>query len=156
MTERLSHTANSASSRRRSFESETIRRSSDVRMLIGLANLLSPDAMVSPFVKTPLDAREQTIVRILGARQLLQGALTRSRPGFLVFVLGAEVDFLHVLSMIALSKMSSRWRKPAGLDCVIGVALILSEVRALTSGPRHTPAGPFSIEGNAIEPHRRN
>lgn len=53
------------------------------------------------------------VVRILGARQLLQGTAILVRPTPLLLFVGATVDVLHAASMVAAAVIWSRYRRPA-------------------------------------------
>jgi hypothetical protein len=63
------------------------------------------------------------VVRILGARQLIQALVTRLRPTATVLTLGAWVDGTHAASMVALAWGHPRWRRAALTDAVTAAAL---------------------------------
>ncbi|HEY8300560.1 MAG TPA: hypothetical protein VIG48_01550 [Jatrophihabitans sp.] len=63
------------------------------------------------------------LVRILGARGLVQGALTVAVPDPAVLALGASVDTAHALSMVPVAIGSSRYRRPAAVSAGVAAAL---------------------------------
>jgi hypothetical protein len=70
------------------------------------------------------------IVRVLGAREIGQGAGTAIRPDVTTLTLGAAVDIAHLASMVALAVISPRWRRAAigsaavaAVSAVTGLAL---------------------------------
>lgn len=74
--------------------------------LLGGAPGGSPSAAIS-------EGPANTIVRILGARQLAQAALIAARPSpFRIFV-GSAVDALHATSMALLARNRPRLSRPA-------------------------------------------
>lgn len=76
-------------------------------------------------------AAPPAVLRVLGARHLLQAALEPAgrRPG--LRVLGAIVDGLHALSGLGLAAFDPRWRRAALADAAIATAF--SAASALTS-----------------------
>lgn len=54
-----------------------------------------------------------SIVRVLGARQLMQGAAQFARPTSDLVRLGIGVDLLHLASMVALGAAWRTYRRPA-------------------------------------------
>jgi hypothetical protein len=54
-----------------------------------------------------------TAARALGARDLLQGAVTAVRPSQAIAHGGAGIDALHALSMVALAVRAPRYRRLA-------------------------------------------
>ncbi|MCE3553674.1 hypothetical protein LWC33_19725 [Pseudonocardia sp. RS11V-5] len=84
----------------------------------GLISLLSPEAVVG-VLHTPATPRARAVVRVLGARHLVQLAAVRlvgtrtGRAG------GAVVDGLHALSCLALAAGSPTWRRGACADAVV-------------------------------------
>lgn len=71
----------------------------------------------------PFGPRARAVVRVLGARQLVQGVLSGVRPTGPVLALGAEVDAAHLASMVALGMLSRRWRRAAIVESVIAAGL---------------------------------
>jgi hypothetical protein len=76
------------------------------------------------------------VVRILGARQLLQGTVVLIRPAPLLVIGGLAVDALHAASMVSAAVIWPDYRRPtlisaaaAGTSAVVG-ALIVRNSRA--------------------------
>lgn len=64
------------------------------------------------------DPRSRTVVRILGARHVLQ-AVVEAGAGPRLRRLGSVVDVLHALSALGLAGVDRRWRRPALLDAAV-------------------------------------
>ncbi|WP_155123512.1 MULTISPECIES: hypothetical protein [unclassified Actinoplanes] len=61
------------------------------------------------------------VLRVLGARQIVQGAVTLARPTPLVTGCGALVDALHAGTDLAAAAGSARWRPVALPDAVVAL-----------------------------------
>jgi hypothetical protein len=61
--------------------------------------------------------------RVLGGRQVVQGAVTAAAPGPAVLAGGAAVDALHSATAIALALAARRWRTVALTDAAIAATL---------------------------------
>jgi len=59
------------------------------------------------------------VVRVLGARQVLQAVITRARPARPVLIAGGVTDTLHFLSDVLLAAVQPRWRRPALTDAAL-------------------------------------
>lgn len=77
------------------------------------------------------------LVRLLGARGVVQGALIVAVPDPAVLALGASADAAHALSMVPVALGSKRYRRPAGISAsiatvmaVAGAALARSDVKS--------------------------
>ncbi len=81
---------------------------------------------------TPPEAR---IVRLLGARMLLQGALLAARPDRRLAAACAAVDGTHAASMVAAAVLLPRYRRAALLSA--GVAVGSAAVSAMIAGRPH-------------------
>jgi hypothetical protein len=94
------------------------------RASLGAVLLLRPNAVLTAMGCRR--TRSTTIVaRLLGARQLAQAALTRSRRADTV---GAVVDALHLSSLIATAALSPRWRRAALVDAAAATTLLAGGV----------------------------
>ena len=83
-----------------------------VRAAWGLAEVAAP-ARVGAALGLRLDRRAQLVVRVLGARDLVQAGVCGPRPSFAVAALGVEVDLLHAASMVALAAVRPSSRRAA-------------------------------------------
>jgi hypothetical protein len=103
-----------------------------VRASYGAWLLLTPAGKLEPVAGRPLDPGAVRFARVLGARQLLQSIWLRraSRSSLLV---GATIDTVHALSMVALSRRLSRTEdraparrnaRTAGLFAIAGIATV--------------------------------
>jgi len=89
----------------------------------GAGLLIAPDR-VSALVRgvTP-DDRARAVIRVLGARQLLQGALSAVSPTPAVLAVGVWVDSLHALSGVLFAAVDRRRARPVLLDAGLAAAL---------------------------------
>lgn len=71
------------------------------------------------------------IVRVLGARQLVQGATQVARPNPEVLIAGIIVDLLHASSMLALSVFWTAYRRPALSSAAVATASALAGAAVL-------------------------
>src|SRR3954451_6113000 len=106
---------------------ETMRRSAEtlcaVRAAYGLALLAAPRRALGG---TRLGAAEPgalAFARILGARQLAEAAVLARCPQRRVLLLGAGVDALHGVSMLAVCALSPRRRRLAGASAAAAAVL---------------------------------
>lgn len=65
------------------------------------------------------------IIRVLGARQALQGAIIAAKPTPDWVPLGVFADASHALSMVGLAAVSRRYRRPALISGVTATASAL-------------------------------
>ncbi len=84
-----------------------------VRALWGAALLIDPDRVMRATDSGPVDAPSRVVARILGARQLVQAALSGLRPSPEVLAMGVWVDTVHALTACTLA-LSVRRRARAG------------------------------------------
>lgn len=82
------------------------------------------------------------LVRVLGCRSLVQGAVSTARPSRTVLLSGELVDALHATSMLAVIICWSRYRRTATLSAIAAAASALAGILALreTRPPRVPPA----------------
>ncbi len=67
----------------------------------GVVLLLTPRPLLSAVARQAVEGRVAGVVRILGARQLLQASATGRRPTRRRLAAGALVDAAHAASMVA-------------------------------------------------------
>lgn len=83
------------------------------RAVLGIFALIAPESAVRACAGPNLSAMPPPwVVRLLGGRLLLQGALEVGRPSRTVLLVGAGVDATHALSMLVIAA-ASRYRRPA-------------------------------------------
>lgn len=92
----------------------------------GMVLLARPERLLQ-LTGAPWPQTAKATVRVLGARQVLQGAVllagghgSRSR---LVLDASTATDALHAASMVALAATRPRWRTPAAIDALIAGTL---------------------------------
>jgi hypothetical protein len=87
----------------------------------GCLLLLAPRRVLG--TRVPVPAAAVVVVRVLGARQILQAAVTASAPTGAVAVGSASVDALHAGSCVGFAAVRGPWRRAALTDAVVATAL---------------------------------
>lgn len=99
-----------------------VRLQSLARAIYGLALLCRP-RLVLELSDAPPDGRAPvTVARVLGARHLLQAAVTIAIPDRRVVLLGVVADGLHAASDIGVATVDRRWRQAALIDSVLAAS----------------------------------
>jgi hypothetical protein len=123
-----------------------IRVAGAIRAGLGLLEVLAP-GRAGRIMGVRLDPPTRRVVRVLGARQLLQAIMSASEPTPAVLALGAEVDALHSASMAAVALASRRLRRAALAECLAAALFAASGVRgasrAATRWRGGTRSGPI-------------
>ena len=101
----------------------------------GAVLLCAPGPLTSAAAGRPASTGARATARVLGARQLLQAAVTGAGASPAVLALGAVTDLVHAASMLGLALAGRRWRRAALLDAALATAL--------------AAAGAFGTEGRA-------
>lgn len=116
---------------------------SSTRAGYGALQLGLPACSAEELLGGPLDPRARLVVRVLGARQLIQAVLSGAAPSRAVLALGVEIDTLHALSMAALAAGDRRWRRAAGVSAISATCFALAGVLAARHttppSPAHAP-----------------
>jgi hypothetical protein len=99
---------------------------SALRLGYGLLLMLAPDHVYRVSAKGPSDPLARGVVRVLGARQMAQGAWTIKSGTASSLVLGAGVDALHAASMAGVAWLDPERRRPAGLDAMSAASFSLA------------------------------
>lgn len=102
-----------------------IRLLSAVRCGSGLLCLVAP-RQVAAAVGGSQDRATHVFIRILGGRELAQGAVALAAPTRPVLLTGAVVDGIHVTTMIGLAAVDPRRRGPALVNAVTATGWALS------------------------------
>lgn len=113
-------------------------RLSQFRAALGVAHLCFPGMGIRVLGDERLDRRARRVVRILGARQVVQALATGAQPTAALLALGAEVDAAHAMSMVALGLFGRRWRHAALADALVAAALAALGAASARSGGRAT------------------
>jgi hypothetical protein len=82
------------------------------------------------------DARFRPVVRILGARHVVQAVVTAVRPTPMVRWAGAVIDCLHATTDIGCAVLDRRRRRAASIDAGVAVALAVATVTVGAAGAR--------------------
>jgi hypothetical protein len=93
-----------------------------VRAGYGAVQLLRPAYSAEQLLGGPLDPGAMAAVRLLGARQFAQAAVSVAAPSARLLTLGAGVDGAHALSMAVLALADRRRRRPAMVSGLIAAA----------------------------------
>jgi hypothetical protein len=93
-----------------------------IRAGYGLALLLAPGPLIRLATGRPPSRRTCWTARVLGARHLVQTALTAAAPQPAVFAVGGQVDTLHATSMLLLAAVSRSGRRAALTDALTEAA----------------------------------
>ncbi len=95
-----------------------------VRACYGAALLLAPGPLIRICTGYPADSRVRLTARVLGARHLVQAALTAGAgPGTGGLAASAAVDLTHAASMAGLAAVSRPLRRTALADAMLETAL---------------------------------
>ncbi|WP_035741810.1 hypothetical protein [Arthrobacter sp. MA-N2] len=97
-----------------------------VRVGYGMCELLAPDFLTGRLLGSTRDRRATTVIRILGARHLIQAVLT-ARSGAAAHRIGGSVDVAHAVSMGLLAAMDGRYRTPATANAVLALVFAAGE-----------------------------
>jgi hypothetical protein len=93
-----------------------------VRAGYGAVQLLRPAYSAEQLLGGPLDPGAAAAVRVLGARQLAQAAVSVTAPSARLLALGAGADGAHALSMAVLALADHRRRRPAMVSGLVAAA----------------------------------
>ena len=106
---------------------------SALRLTWGLALLARP-ATLSGLAGRGQGQRLAWVVRVLGARQVLQALAERRWPMRGLRRLGALVDGTHAVVMAAVAALSKAARRPALCSSGVALVLCLEQVRLVGAG----------------------
>ncbi len=110
----------------------TARGLQKVRAAYGAALVLVPGAVIWLATGQLPSRRACRVAQVLGARHLIQAALTAAAPDPAVLAIGGQVDAVHAGSMLLLAAVSRAGRRAALTDALI------EAVFAWVSGTRVT------------------
>ena len=100
-----------------------------VRLGYGLLQLRAPNLMPTRALGPPLRRRDRAVLRLLGARHLLQAAVTTAMPTPPVLRCGASVDAAHAASMMVAALDRCR-RRTAVAEMLCASGFTIAGVRA--------------------------
>jgi hypothetical protein len=94
-----------------------------VRATYGAALVFAPGLMIWLATGQLPSRRARRVAQVLGARHLMQAALTAAAPEPAALAIGGQVDALHAGSMLALAAVSRTGRRAALADALTEAAL---------------------------------
>lgn len=97
-----------------------------VRAAYGMSELLAPDFVSGRLLGEMPDGRARVVIRILGARHLVQAILT-VRAGRTAHRVGGCVDALHAASMVVLAAYDGRHRRSAAANAALASVFAAGE-----------------------------
>jgi hypothetical protein len=92
------------------------------RLLLGGLLLAAPQGVLERLSRRRAGVGERRAARLLGARNILEGALVATHDGRGWLLAGAAVDSTHVLSMIALAAARPAHRRLATASALAAIA----------------------------------
>jgi hypothetical protein len=111
-----------------------------IRIPWGATLLLAPHAVLA--VTTRRDRAflrpASAVLRVLGARHLLQAGFELRWPTAQVLTAAAAVDGIHAATGVAFGLLDHRWRRAALLDAAIAAGFCLATARSAGNQP-HRP-----------------
>jgi NAD(P)-dependent dehydrogenase (short-subunit alcohol dehydrogenase family) len=105
-----------------------------VRGAYGIALCCAPGPLIRLSGSADDDPRARAVAWVLGARHLVQAAVTASRPSPAVVALGAGADVLHSASMLALAAADAPRRRLGLTDGLIAAAFAAEGIAAARAG----------------------
>ena len=108
-----------------------------VRAAHGAALVLAPGPAIRLTTRRLPSRRMCRVARVLGARHLIQAALTGAAPEPRVLAAGGQVDAVHTASMLLLAAVSRAGRRAALTDALTGAAFAAAGfcVAGVSPGP---------------------
>jgi NO-binding membrane sensor protein with MHYT domain len=89
------------------------------------------------------------VVRVLGLREAAQSLVSAPRPTAAVLRVGAGLDTLHAVTMLALATRSITWRRPALGSAVVAATFAVQALGDAQRLPPTTGASLRPIAGTA-------
>lgn len=99
-----------------------------IRLCLGAADLLGARGLLRLELQGPPDRLTTGALRVLGARQVAQGALTARIGSRTARRFGSAVDGLHCASMLLLAALDERRRRAALVQASIAALLGAAEL----------------------------
>lgn len=116
------------------------------RIVYGLVLLAAPRSLLRLASGKPATSRERAATRVLGARLLTQAAVTDIRPDAVSVALGAQVDFVHAITMLGWAAVDRGARRLTLLSAALaGVFAVAGAAQA-----RRAPVVADAPTGDAL------
>jgi hypothetical protein len=107
------------------------------RIAFGALLLFEPDDVLRPVARRRIAAPERRVARVLGVRNLAEGAILARHPGRGWLLAGAAVDATHSLSMTALAIASRKQRRLALASALTAATTATMGLFAAAEHPDH-------------------
>lgn len=88
--------------------------------------LTCPDRPTSALTGMRLTEHDRRVLRVLGARELIQAAISLLHPSPRVLAAGSAVDALHATSCLGVAAVDTRWRRGGLLGAFDAAAFALA------------------------------
>lgn len=111
------------------------------RFLLGAVLLVEPDDILGRLSRRSIGASERAVARLLGLRNLAEGALVARHRSRRRLLAGAAVDATHALSMIALAAVRPEQRRLAAASALAATATATAGVVAAHDLRGHCATG---------------
>jgi hypothetical protein len=111
-----------------------VKAADGTRLAYGSLLLLAPTATASK-LGLPVGARERGLVRLAGARHVIQAVVTTVVPTPTVRRAGAAADLLHALTDALAARLSPTWRAGVATDGSVTLALAALNLHLSNAGP---------------------
>jgi hypothetical protein len=125
-------------------------RTSAVTRLVWGATLLSAPGLVLRLLGGRQTRLAHTILRVLGARHVVQATVTAVRPNRVVLMGGAGLDGLHALSALALAAVDPSQVRIGLTDAGMAATWIGLDLGAMRRSARRAPPWPSAVGSAAI------
>ncbi len=100
-----------------------------IRAVWGVCQLVGAPLIAGIELGHEPDKITARVIRILGARQIVQGAILRRSPSQAAHRLGGCVDVLHTSTMVIVAIANPQRRRAAVIDGTIATCLAIAEFR---------------------------
>lgn len=107
---------------------------STVRACYGVVLLALPAPLITAVTGAPASPRVRVVARVLGGRQVAQGAICGLAPVPDLIGAGAATDGLHAASMLILAAAAPRLRRALLAEAIIAAALACVAAASLHRG----------------------
>lgn len=122
-----------------------------LRAAWGAACLLAPGPLVRAAGRTPSDEAARVVLRLLGARHVLQALVSAISPGRAFLRLGACVDAVHAVGLVVLAALDRRWSRAALADAAVAAAWGVLTQEVARSAPRAGPTRRERFAGAVLQ-----
>jgi hypothetical protein len=97
-----------------------------LRVVYGVTEICAPRWGIGMLLGRAPDRKTAAVIRVLGARHLVQALMTR-RKGRTAHRIGGTVDLLHAVSMVGVAVRYKRHRPPALASAAIALIFGVGE-----------------------------